>query len=239
MKGKIRLITGKRRGQMFILATMLIAVYVVTMSATILNIGTIQVSSNEQSLREPYTNLKRELQGFLEYELARYTDNTSTFGVIEAQLQLSTFLQTLEAVDFSRTILTRINLIPNSLIIDAKANPVSNISNGFTYSSLIQARFHLEMSDISSSIEIVEDFNISFRGYAEVSENIVIVQQSKSAPSPDLVNANSVFVINGSSNLVGVPYSNKTGYFIFESVFSIHNLGILNVILPNGVHIFS
>ncbi|MHA1237286.1 MAG: hypothetical protein ACTSQ9_06485 [Candidatus Hodarchaeales archaeon] len=238
MKEKIRLITGKRRGQMFILATMLIAVYVVTMSATILNIGTIQISSNEQSLREPYTNLKRELQGFLEYELARYTDNTSTFGVIEVQLQLSTFLRTLEAVDFSRTILTRIDLIPNSLIIDAKANPVSNVSNGFTYSSLIQARFHLEMSDISSSIEIVEDFNISFRGYAEVSENIVIVQQSKSGYS-DLVNANSVFVINGSSNLVGVPYSTKTGYFIFESVLSIHNLGILNVILPNGVHIFS
>ncbi|MHA1444050.1 MAG: hypothetical protein ACTSR4_04800, partial [Candidatus Hodarchaeales archaeon] len=134
--------------------------------------------------------------------------------------------------------LTRIDLIPNSLIIDAKANPVSNVSNGFTYSSLIQARFHLEMSDISSSIEIVEDFNISFRGYAEVSENIVIVQQSKSGYS-DLVNANSVFVINGSSNLVGVPFSNKTGYFIFESVLSIHNLGILNVILPNGVHIFS
>ena len=238
MKGKIRLITGKRRGQMFILATMLIAVYVVTMSATILNIGTIQVSSNEQSLREPYTNLKRELQGFLEYELARYTDNTSTFGVIEVELQLSTFLRTLEAVDFSRTILTRIDLIPNSLIIDAKANPVSNVSNGFTYSSLIQARFHLEMSDISSSIEIVEDFNISFRGYAEVSENLVIVRQSKSA-SPELVNANSVFVINGSSNLVGVPYSNKTGYFIFESVLSIHNLGILNVILPNGVHLYS
>jgi hypothetical protein len=238
MKEKFRLITGKRRGQMFILATMLIAVYVVTMSATILNIGTIQISSNEQSLREPYTNLKRELQGFLEYELARYTDNTSTFGVIEVQLQLSTFLRTLEAVDFSRTILTRIDLIPNSLIIDAKANPVSNVSNGFTYSSLIQARFHLEMSDISSSIEIVEDFNISFRGYAEVSENIVIVQQSKSGYS-DLVNANSVFVINGSSNLVGVPYPNKTGYFIFESVLSIHNLGILNVILPNGVHIFS
>ncbi|MHA1512649.1 MAG: hypothetical protein ACTSRJ_01115 [Candidatus Hodarchaeales archaeon] len=238
MKEKFRLITGKRRGQMFILATMLIAVYVVTMSATILNIGTIQISSNEQSLREPYTNLKRELQGFLEYELARYTDNTSTFGVIEVQLQLSTFLRTLKAVDSSRTILTRIDLIPNSLIIDAKANPVSNVSNGFTYSSLIQARFHLEMSDISSSIEIVEDFNISFRGYAEVSENIVIVQQSKSGYS-DLVNANSVFVINGSSNLVGVPFSNKTGYFIFESVLSIHNLGILNVILPNGVHIFS
>ena len=238
MKGKIRLITGKRRGQMFILATMLIAVYVVTMSATILNIGTIQISSNEQSLREPYTNVKRELQGFLEYELARYTDNTSTFGVIEVQLQLSTFLRTLEAVDFSRAILTRIDLIPNSLIIDAKANPVSNVSNGFTYSSLIQARFHLEMSDISSSIEIVEDFNISFRGYAEVSENIVIVQQSKRVYS-NFVNANSVLVINGSSNLVGVPYSNKTGYFIFESVLSIHNLGILNVILPNGVHLYS
>ncbi|MCK4847493.1 MAG: hypothetical protein KAT16_00550 [Candidatus Heimdallarchaeota archaeon] len=238
MKKIIRPITTKRRGQMFILATMLIAVYVVTMSATILNIGTTQVSFNEQSLREPYTNLKRELQGFLEYELAQYTDNSSTFSQADAQLKLMTFLGTLEAVDSSRSILTSINLFPNSLIIDAKTNPVSNVSNGFTYSSLIQARFHLEMSDISSTIKIIEDFNISFKGYAEVNENVVIVKQSKSA-SLDLINANSVLVINGSSNLAGVPYSNKTGYFIFESLTSIHNIGILNVILPNGVHIYS
>jgi len=238
MKERFRIITGKRRGQMFILATMLIAVYVVTMSATILNIGTNQVSSNEQSLREPYANLKNELQGFLEYGLARYTDNTSTFVLTDVQLQLTTFLQTLEAVDFTRSILTSIDLIPNSLIIDARTNPISNVSNGFTYSSLIQARFHLEMSDISSTIRIIEDFNISFKGYAEVNENVVIIQQSKGA-FPDFVNANSVFVINGSSNLVGVPYFNQTGYFIFESLSSIHNLGILNVILPNGVHIYS
>jgi len=238
MKRKIHLITGKRRGQMFILATMLIAVYVVTMSATILNIGTIQISSNEQSLREPYTNLKKELQGFLEYELARYTDNSSTFGVVEVQSHLMAFLQTLESVDFSRSLLTRIDLIPNSLVIDANTNPVSNVSSGSIYLSLIQARFHLEMSDISSSIQIIEDFNLSFTGYAEVSENIVIVQQSRST-SPDFVNANSVFLINGSSNLAGVPYSDKTGYFIFESLVSIHNLGILNVILPNGVQVYS
>ena len=238
MKEKFRLITGKRRGQMFILATMLIAVYVVTMSATILNIGTIQISSNEQSLHEPYTNLKKELQGFLEYELARYTDNSSTFGVVEVQSHLLTFLQTSESVDFSRSILTRVDLIPNSLIIDANANSVSNVSNGFTYSSLIKARFHLEMSDISSSIQIIEDFNLSFTGYADVNENIVIIQQSRST-SPDFVNANSVIVTNGSSDLVGAPYSNKTGYFIFESLVSIHNLGILDVILPNGVHIYS
>ena len=133
MKRKFRLITGKRRGQMFILATMLIAVYVVTMSATILNIGTTQVSSNEQSLREPYTNLKRELQGFLEYGLAQYTDNSSTLSQADIQLKLMTFLGTLEAVDFSRSILTSVDLFPNSLIIDAKTNPVSNVSNKFLH----------------------------------------------------------------------------------------------------------
>lgn len=238
MKGKFSLITDKRRGQMFILATMLIAVYVVTMSATILNIGTNQDLTGDQSLREPYSNLKKELQVFLEYELARYTDNTSTFDVLDVQAQLLTFLQTIESIDLSRSILTSINLIPNSLTIDAKATPVSNVSSGFTYSSLIHARFHLDMSDVSSSIKIIEDFNISFRGSAEVSENIVIVQQSRNV-SPDFVNANSVFVTNGSSNLVGSAYSDKTGFFIFNSVSSIDNLGILKVILPNGVHIYS
>jgi hypothetical protein len=238
MKGKIHLILGKRRGQMFILATMLIAVYVVTISATIINIGTIQLSTNQQSLREPYTNLKKELQVFLEYELARYTDNSSTFGDIEVQQQLLSFLDSIEAADFSRSILTNLNLIPNSLIINAKSNPISNVSNGLTYSSIIQARFHLEMSDISSSISITEDFNISFEGHAMVSGNMVIVRQTR-GDLPDFINADSVFLVNGSSTLVGVPDSNKTGFYIFGSLPSIHNLGILNVILPNGVHIFS
>ncbi|MHA1542751.1 MAG: hypothetical protein ACTSQH_07225 [Candidatus Hodarchaeales archaeon] len=238
MKGKFSLITGKRRGQMFILATMLIAVYVVTMSATILNIGTNQELSGNQSLSETYSNLKKELQVFLEYELALYTDNTSTVDVVDVQTQLFTFLDTIEAIDLSRSILTSINLIPNSLTIDARATSVSNVSSGLTYSSLIQARFQLEMSDISSSIKIIEDFNISYRGSAEVNGNIVIVQQSRSA-SPNFVNANSVIVITGSSDLVGSAYSDKTGFYIFESESSIDNLGILNVILPNGVHIYS
>ncbi len=238
MKGKFSLITDKRRGQMFILATMLIAVYVVTMSATILNIGTNQELTGDQSLREPYSNLKKELQVFMEYELAQYTDNTSTFDLLDAQTQLLTFLRTIEAIDLSRLILTSINLIPNSFTIDAEATPVSNVSSGLTYSSLIQARFHLEMSDISSTIIIIEDFNISYRGFAEVSQNMVIVQQSRN-DSPDFVNADSVFVTNGSADLVGSAYSDKTGYFIFDSVSSIDNLGILNVILPNGVHIYS
>ena len=238
MKLKLNLNTGKRRGQMFILATMLIAVYVVTMSATILEIGTNLERDNDQSLREPYSNLKKDLQVFLEYELAQYTDNTSTFDESEAQAQLLTFLRTIEAIDLTRSILTSIDLIPNSLKIDAKATPVSNVTSGMSYSSSITARFHLEMSDISSSIKIIEDFNISFIGTAEVNGNVVTVQQSINI-FPDFVNANSVFVINGSSNLVGIQNPNKTGLFIFDSVPSIDNLGILNVILPNGVHIYS
>ena len=175
MKNKMHLLTGKGRGQMFILATMLIAVYVVTMSATILDIGSNQLYSNEQSLREPYKNLKNELQKFLEYELAIFTDNTSTLSLMDVKQQLETFLQTIEAVDSSRSILTNIDLIPNSLQIDASTTPSLNVSSGLIYSSLIHARFHLEMSDISYTIKIIEDFNVSFIGSAEVNENIVIV----------------------------------------------------------------
>ena len=94
------------------------------------------------------------------------------------------------------------------------------------------------MSDISSTIQIIEDFNISFAGYAEISDNIVIVQEARDY-NLDVVNANSVFLLNGSTHYSGVPYSNQTGIFVFESFSNIDNLGILDVILPNGVHIYS
>ena len=233
-----KIIQQKRRGQMFILATMLIAVYVVAISATVLNIGTEQITSNEATLREPYNNIKRELQSFLELQLARYTDNTSTYNSVSAQMDLVSFLATIEAVDSSRSILSTLELLANSFIINALMTPDSNVSVGSVYTSTIQARFKLKISDFYSTMTIVEEFSISYIAQVEVSTNQVIIQQSQTS-FLDFISASDIYVLNGSSPLIPTPYSDATGYYSFEGVSSINNVGILSVTLPNGVRIYS
>ena len=57
---------------MFILATMLIAVYIVMMTSALMNIGTERAEFNRETLREPYLDSKREIQSYLELILAEY-----------------------------------------------------------------------------------------------------------------------------------------------------------------------
>ena len=230
-------IIAKRRGQMFILATMLIAVYVVTMSATILNISTNQIATNESSIREPYGNIKRELQSFLELLLASYTDNSSTINSSYAESELQTFLTTLEAVDSARSFLSEIQLITNSFFIEANMTPSSNVQVDSVYTSTVQARFHLELSDLSSSFNLIEDFNISFSGRVEVIGNTLVIQQARGSIE-EYVDATSLFVMNNSVPIIPSRNSNKTGYYFFEGI-DIDNIGVMSVTLPNGVRIYS
>ena len=234
---KIKSRITRRRGQMFILATMLIAVYIVTMSATILNMSTNQIATNETSIREPYGNIKRELQSFLEVLLASYTDNSSTINNSYAESELQAFLNTLEAVDSARSILSEIQLVTNSFFIEANMTPSSNVQVGSFYTSTIQARFHLELSDLTSSFNLLEDFNLSFSGQVEVIGNTLVVQQSRGAIT-EYIDASSVFVMNNSVPIIPNPYINKTGYYFFEGI-NIDNIGVLSVTLPNGVRIYS
>lgn len=228
---------NKRRGQMFILATMLIAVYVVTMSATILNISTVQITTNKHAMREPHGNIKRELQSFLELLLAHYTDNTSSINDSYAESELQSFLTSIKAVYSARSILLDIELVPNSFLIEANLVPSSNVQVGSVYTSTIHARFHLELTDLSSSISLREDFNASFLGHVEVISNTLIIQQFKSLIA-EYIDATSVFVLNGSLPIIPTPYSNRTGYYSFNNT-PIDNIGILSVTLPNGVRIYS
>ncbi|PWI48438.1 hypothetical protein CEE45_06815 [Candidatus Heimdallarchaeota archaeon B3_Heim] len=238
MTGLKILIRDKRRGQMFILATMLIAVYVVAISATVLNIGTQQITSNEETLREPYNNIKRELQSFLEMILARYTDNTSSLNASFARIELESFLTTIEAVDSSRLILTNLELISSSFTINALMTPNSNVSAGSVYTSAINARFHLEISNLYSTMTLIEEFSVSYVGRVEIFSNQVIIQQSRYSIL-DFINAANIYVLNGSSSLFPNPYSNITGLYYFEDISSIDNVGILSVTFPNGVRIYS
>ena len=228
----------KRRGQMFILATMLIAVYIVSMSNNILNIKTDEIITNNASIKEPYTNIKRELQSYLELLLADYTDNSTSSNQTYVESQLESFLSTLEAIETSLSFLSVIQLIPNSLIVNAKSEPEFNISTHTIYESSIQARFHIELSDFESSVSLYEDFTISFLCQVEVGENTLIVRQIKSNIT-ETVNAHDIFILNGSIPLYPNNLNSINGYYIFESESSVNNLGILSVILSNGVRLFS
>ena len=73
----------KRRAQMFILATMLIAVYIVAMAAALMNIQSQQLVVDREAIKEPYFNSKHEIQNFLELLLADYTKNNSVLTNIE------------------------------------------------------------------------------------------------------------------------------------------------------------
>jgi hypothetical protein len=223
---------------MFILATMLIAVYIVSMSSNILNIKTDEIITNSQSIQEPYTNIKRELQSYLEYLLADYSDNSTSTNETHAKSQLESFLSTLELVEMSLSFLPVIQLIPNSFVIRGNSEPEFNVTTNIIYESLIQARFHLELSDFSSSISLYEDFTINFLCQVEVDENTVIIRQTKSNIT-ETVNANNIFILNGSVPLYPTNFNSLNGFYIFESVSSIDNIGILSVILSNGVRVFS
>ncbi|MHA2175867.1 MAG: hypothetical protein ACXABI_13620 [Candidatus Hodarchaeales archaeon] len=228
----------RRRGQMFILATMLIAVYIVTMSGSILNIKTDEIVTDKQSIQTPYTNIKRELQSFMELLLAEFTDNSSSSNQTYIESQLESFLSTLESVETSLSFLPLIQMIPNSFVINAKTESDLNITTDTIYESSIQARFHLELSDLDSSISLYEDFTINFSCQVEVAINTLTIYQTKSAIT-ETVDAAEIYVLNGSSPIYPTNFNDRTGYYIFESVSSIDNIGILAVILPNGVRIFS
>ncbi len=79
----------RRSGQMFILATMLIAVYIVTMAAALMSLGSHQIFIDREAINEPYLNSKCELQNFIELILADYSKSGSTLTNNEAALTIS------------------------------------------------------------------------------------------------------------------------------------------------------
>lgn len=236
LQGLIR--TKNRRGQMFILATMLIAVYVVTMSATLMNLGSEQIDFDRETLREPYLDSKRELQHFMELILAEYTKNGTSVTTNSAITQLEMFLAQMEAVDSLRGVKSEFQLIRSSFNITANQPPYENVSDGTIYTSAIYAEYKLKMSSVSSSITIDESFSISFVGQAEVQGNRVIIQEARGNHF-DYSRASSIYILNSSNYLIPSPDSDHTGVYSFVGLSDLNNLGILNVTLMNGVCIYS
>ncbi len=227
-----------KRGQMFILATMLIAVYIVTMAAALMSIGSQQVIIDREAIKEPYLNSKFELQNFLELILADYTKNESSLTINEASNRIDNFISEMKIVNSERGIISDFIFNRNSFILTANKFPYTNVTSSSVYISSISAEFDLTMSTIDSSLTIDESFSISFIGRAEIQNNRIIVKQSKGMEYEN-TNVDSIYILNGSISLIPYLDPSHTGIYIFEELTNLNNIGVLNITFYNGVSIYS
>lgn len=228
----------RRSGQMFILATMLIAVYIVTMAAALMSLGSHQIFIDRGAINEPYLNSKYELQNFIELVLADYSKNGSTLTNSEAADRINNFISQMEILNSERGIISDFTFNTNTFNISANRFPHSNVTSSAVYSSQIYAEFDLIMNTIDSSFIIEESFFITFKARAEIQgNNKVIVEQSKGIQFMN-IDVAYISIFNGSTY---VPSSDPvlTGYYTFEGIPDLNNFGILNVTLLNSVSIFS
>lgn len=223
---------------MFILATMLIAVYVIAMTTVLINYGGTQTEVDREGLLEPYWDVKRELQQFLELILAEYTIDGSLPTNTTAIAGIETFLSDFEDLNSVRGVHTTLQLNYNTFRLRAQQSPYSNVSDGQVYISEVFAEFGLEMRSMFPSVNVVEAFNISFVARVEIQGNIVFVQQS-SGMQFIFQDINSMYILNGSTPIVPISDSDHSGIYRFPSISNLDNLGILNVTFPNGVRVLS
>ncbi|MHA1228902.1 MAG: hypothetical protein ACTSPV_19435, partial [Candidatus Hodarchaeales archaeon] len=167
---------NKKKGQMFILATMLIAVYIVAMASALMNIQTTRLSLDRESLLEPYRDSKREIAKFMEFTLAKYTDNSTGLTVEEAKSSIKDFINSLEVTNVLRGLTSEIQLIEKSFTLLSNQPPYGNITEGAVYTSEISGDFTIKMTSISSHLSLEESFSVHYIGRVEVNGNRVTVQ---------------------------------------------------------------
>ena len=225
---------------MFILATMLIAVYVVMMTSALMNLGSENIKFDRETLREPYLDSKREVQCFLELILAEYTMNETTITPNTAISRINEFLTGMEILNSARGATSEFKINRQNFNLTAQQSPYENVSgtSGTVYISQIQAELHLRMSAISSTFIIDEAFSIVFIGRIEIQDNSVIIQQSRGNQF-EYIEAASIYIFNATHTFTPSSNPDHTGIYYFDGVNNLNNLGILNVTLMNGVHILS
>lgn len=230
--------SNRRQGQMFILATMLIAIYIVAMATILINLGSERIEFERETLREPYLDSKRELQHYLELVLAEYSKNGIITTSANALTEIEEFMVSMEVLNSARGVSSNFQIDSNSFLLSANKPPYETTFDGAIYTSQIYAEFSLHMSAVSSSISLDESFSLTFTARVEIQENQIIVQQS-TGNALEHVEVSSIFILNGSTHLVPFIDRDQTGIYYFEDGSYLNNLGILNVTLMNGVHVLS
>lgn len=238
MSFKGSIVSRKHRAQMFILATMVIAVYIVTMTVVLVNFKAEQIVIERETLREPYLDSKREIQHFLEQILAEYSKNGSSLDINTAIIRINKFLFSLDAINSVRGTSSVITMHSDNFTLSANQFPYENVSDGNIYTSLISGTFDLKLSTVSSSITIDETFFVLFSSRVEVQGNTIFVQQSRGG-SYTFISTASIYILNGTSQVFPTPVLDHSGIYQFSNIENLDNFGVLNVTLPNGVYIVS
>lgn len=226
------------RGQMFILATMLIAVYIVAMTASLTQFGLERTKIDREILNEPLLDSKREIQHFIELILAEYSKGGSLMTRELAISKINEFLSTMQVVDSARGVISEFRFFQNSFLLTTNLPPYENASEGSVYTSAVYGEFSLKITTLTSSISVSESFNITFIGRVEIQDNSVIIQHTRgkffsySRPA-------SIYILNGTTPLFPTADPKQSGLYYFSSLSNLNNIGILNVTLSNGVYIIS
>ncbi len=227
-----------QRGQMFILATMLIAVYIVAMTAALTQFGLERTKINREILNEPFLDSKREIQHFFELLLAEYSKGDNLITRDSAISLINELLSSMETIFGARGVTSEFHFFPDSFLISATLPPYENTTEEGIYTSAIFGEFSLTISTISSSITIDEAFNVSFLGQVELRGNSVHVQQTL-GNHLFYTKPSSIFILNGTIPIYPTADTVQTGIYYFSTLSNFQNVGILNVTLSNGVRIFS
>jgi len=169
MMGRARF-SKRSVGQMFILATIVIAAYCMIITSVLLQVQMPPTStSSSTTLQQVYYDVRRETSLFLRALLAQYTRGGPPMTGSQATTDLSSFLHnTLETYASQRGVDLSMALKGN-VVFDGKQSPVANVMSDANYSTSVNVSLSLVMRQIYGGATIYEDLVVGYRVVAAVS----------------------------------------------------------------------
>ncbi len=234
-------VSKSNRGQMFLLATLIIAVYTVAILISITNFKKNPIPTEFDDTSLIADNIQKDLvkKGIL--LLSKMSQNetyTKTDALAELQKTLifigNIYSQQAKSVSLtlrSESFSTRLSSLPN--------NPKNALSSAI-YSNEISFIVDYQLYDLESQTTISSSFTIYYKAQATIfANNTLFIEESydeKSTITKPIVQA-EVNLINSTSTY-RASAGNFPGYYQFSPNIIVTQ-GYLKVILPNGVYIFS
>ena len=231
--GVVRIRKG-RRAQVFMMAVLVISVYMATMVMLLANINTAEEISNLESCSHAVNSFKRELANQLQYNLAKTTKNDSSS--YDAESEFISFLSDFES--YSSTSLgvhLELSLYTGSFSITSFSDlSISNLQDERSYNSSISARIAFLALDVIKDARYSGIIVANYTAIATVRGfTTTITEQLYSGPVIPSLFARVTSV--GTNSTIAIS-SLDNGIYTFSSD---PTTGFLNATLSNGVSIYS
>lgn len=231
--GIVRIRKG-RRAQVFMMAVLVISVYMATMVMLLVNINSTEEISNLESCSHAVSSFKRELANQLQFNLAKSTKNYSSSYTAESEF--ISFLSNFESYSStSLGVYLELSLYTGSFSTTIISDlSVSNLQDDRIYSSSVSARIAFLAHDIAIDASYSGIIEANYTAIATVSGfTVVITEQLYSGPVIPSLFANVTSV--GTDTVIATS-SLDNGVYTFPSN---PITGFLNATLSNGVSIYS